>query len=207
MNVQTKVASRRTQLQRRTEAEYALLDAAAELFAERGVVQTSLAQIGERAGYSRGLVNHHFGTKDALIMRLAEHAQAACSETLEGFEADTGLHGVLTLADEYLKVCESPSRQTRAFHVMWGESLNESAHNIFAEADDRSRDTIVGWVRKGQRDGSISKQIAARPFALLLLGLMRGVATQLLTAPGAVESSKLRAQTRSLIRTACASRH
>src|SRR5262245_25666186 len=67
--------TRRTQAERRSQSEGALLDAAAELIAERGVEGTSLASIGERAGVSRGLPTHHFGSKDALVARLARRAQ------------------------------------------------------------------------------------------------------------------------------------
>ena len=51
------VAARRTQAERRSEAKDGLLGAAAELFAEQGVAETSLAQIGERAGYSLSLIH------------------------------------------------------------------------------------------------------------------------------------------------------
>src|SRR5580693_854740 len=67
--------ARRTQQERSSQAEKALMDAATELFARRGVDQTSLADVGEAAGYSRGLVNHHFGTKATLVERLARRAQ------------------------------------------------------------------------------------------------------------------------------------
>jgi hypothetical protein len=50
---------RRTQEQRRGDAEKALLDSATRLFALYGLEQTSLGEIGEKAGYSRGLANHH----------------------------------------------------------------------------------------------------------------------------------------------------
>ena len=66
---------RRTQAERRGESEEALLDAAANLIAERGVERASLASIGERAGTSRGLPTHHFGSKDALVARLASRVQ------------------------------------------------------------------------------------------------------------------------------------
>ena len=49
-----KTQPRRTQEERRKQAEEALMNAAIELIAEQGVQQTSFAQIGERAGYSRG---------------------------------------------------------------------------------------------------------------------------------------------------------
>ncbi|HXY28870.1 MAG TPA: helix-turn-helix domain-containing protein, partial [Acidimicrobiales bacterium] len=60
---------RQSQAERRSRSEDALLDAAAELIAERGIQGASLANIGSRAGLSRGLPNHHFGSKDALVSR------------------------------------------------------------------------------------------------------------------------------------------
>src|SRR2546421_53515 len=61
--------ARRTQQQRRDQAETALLNAAAELAVEHGVRSLTLARVGERAGYSRGIVTHHFGSKQALLER------------------------------------------------------------------------------------------------------------------------------------------
>src|SRR6516164_343564 len=68
--------ARRTQAERRSEAEQGLLDAALRLFARKGVETTTLAEIGDAAGYSRGLANHHFGSKAALVERLAERSRA-----------------------------------------------------------------------------------------------------------------------------------
>jgi AcrR family transcriptional regulator len=58
------------QERRRNEAEQRLLDAAAELIGEIGPAAVTLANIGERAGYSRGLATHHFGSKGAMMHRL-----------------------------------------------------------------------------------------------------------------------------------------
>ena len=60
---------RRTQEERRTEAEQRLLAAAAQLISETGPASMTLAKVGERAGYSRGLATHHFGSKAALMQR------------------------------------------------------------------------------------------------------------------------------------------
>jgi AcrR family transcriptional regulator len=54
---------RRTQEERRVEAERRLLRAAAELVGEIGPARLTLANVGERAGYSRGLATHHFGPR------------------------------------------------------------------------------------------------------------------------------------------------
>jgi AcrR family transcriptional regulator len=44
-----------------------ILDAAQELFAERGFAETSLRMITSKAGVNLAAVNYHFGSKEALI--------------------------------------------------------------------------------------------------------------------------------------------
>ncbi len=55
---------RRTQEQRRAETERRVLDAAMTLIAAHGSRSITLAQVGEAARYSRGIVYHHFGSRE-----------------------------------------------------------------------------------------------------------------------------------------------
>jgi AcrR family transcriptional regulator len=57
----------------RQSSEQRLLDAAAELIDEIGPAAVTLANIGERAGYSRGLATHHFRSKGAMMQRLVDN--------------------------------------------------------------------------------------------------------------------------------------
>jgi len=63
-------STRRTQEVRRSEAERRQLEAATELIGEVGPSRVTLAMVGKRAGYSRGLATHCFGTKGALVRRV-----------------------------------------------------------------------------------------------------------------------------------------
>src|SRR5215213_5887599 len=65
--------SPRTQSDRREIAEARILDAALHIVAERGTDGMTLAEVGEAAGYSRGLPAHYFGSKDGLVDALAEY--------------------------------------------------------------------------------------------------------------------------------------
>src|ERR1700750_760341 len=89
----------RTQVERRAEAERKLLEAATELIAERGVRAVTLAAVGERAGYSRGLVTHHFGNRqgllDALTLELQNRFQPPVTDS-------RGLKRLLEIVDAYL---------------------------------------------------------------------------------------------------------
>ena len=59
----------RTQAVRRAATEARLLDAAFSIVADYGVRAVTTAAVGELAGYSRGIVNHHFGSRDQLMAR------------------------------------------------------------------------------------------------------------------------------------------
>jgi AcrR family transcriptional regulator len=61
-----------TQGERRAATRQRLLDAAAELFAERGVEGSSVDAIAERADRTSGAVYDHFGGKDGLLFALLE---------------------------------------------------------------------------------------------------------------------------------------
>ncbi|WNV84608.1 TetR/AcrR family transcriptional regulator [Umezawaea sp. Da 62-37] len=64
---------RMTRDQSRALTRARLIDAAAELFAEKGVNGASVEQIAERAGYSRGAFYGNFADKDDLVLALLEH--------------------------------------------------------------------------------------------------------------------------------------
>ena len=61
-----------SQGERRARTRQALLDAAAELFAERGVEGASVDAVAEAAGRTSGAVYDHFGSKEGLLFALLE---------------------------------------------------------------------------------------------------------------------------------------
>lgn len=180
----------RTQAERRSRSEQALLDAAAALIAERGVEHASLARIGELAGVSRGLPSHHFGSKDVLVARLAQQSQdRVLAETLHALERAhqsaqnlSALDLVRTTLSTYLELFEQPTAADRALIVMWGATFpSQASIDGMLEAEQRSYDGWVDLIRRGQHDGSIRDDLDPTASAVVLFGLMRGVAALLLT--------------------------
>ena len=203
------VPERLTQAERRNRTEDALLDAAAELVAERGLDRASLAGIGERAGVSRGLPTHHFGTKDELVARLAERAQDRIEEAMESIararhgrpsEEISGLEVVQLTADAYLELFADPTPYQRALLVMWGSTFPSQAGIAgMADAERRSYDGLADVVRRGQDDGSIRSDVDPVAAAVLVLGTIRGVAGLLLTDSAIVDMREVRENCRALI--------
>lgn len=60
-----------------------LVSAAAELFAERGYENTSVQQIVQRAGVTKGALYHHFNAKDDLLFEIYHRMLAMQTERLE----------------------------------------------------------------------------------------------------------------------------
>lgn len=185
--------TRRTQQERSSQAERALLDAAASLFARRGVDQTSLADIGELAGYSRGLANHHFGTKASLIEQLAKRTQT-------DFVADVGddfgdvVAALVEMADNYLATVKRDADTTRAFFVMWGAAIPSEAtmRPVFATDDAQFRSGVESLLRLGQENKSVTADLDPKSAAAMLVGMLRGVSAQYLIDPKAFNMSAAR---------------
>ena len=75
---------------RRTQTRTKLLDAARDVFAERGVVGASVEEICERAGFTRGAFYSNFEDKDQLIHAVLDREEAAVIQRL----TDTIEHGL-----------------------------------------------------------------------------------------------------------------
>ena len=80
--------ARRTQRERREETERKVLAAATALIAQHGSRALTLAAVGEAAGYSRGIVSHHFGSRENLLRAVMRDAQAFTLPELGDSAAD-----------------------------------------------------------------------------------------------------------------------
>jgi AcrR family transcriptional regulator len=194
------VTVRRTQAGRREDAGRSLLDAAAVLFARRGIEQTSMAEIGEVAGYSRGLPNNHFGSKAALVEQLIERCQSRFISLLAPSPRGNSRKAIEAIADSYIAHFENPLPESRALLVMWGASFpSDNPVTTIHDADRRVRDVVEDLVRTGQREGSIAKAVDPAAFSMIFLGMIRGVSGVLISNPDDVEVSVLRKQLRAFI--------
>jgi AcrR family transcriptional regulator len=72
-----------------TDKAEAILEAALELFVERGFHGTAVPLVAERAGVSAGTIYHYFESKEALVNALFRKWKAAIAQRVfDGFPAD-----------------------------------------------------------------------------------------------------------------------
>lgn len=103
----------------------ALLEAAADLFAERGPAAVSTREVARRANVNQGLVHRHFGTKDdlvrAVIDRLLVDARARFADfEIEGTDR-TELLSAMAENDRYFQVLARALLDGHATEVLRGQ--------------------------------------------------------------------------------------
>jgi hypothetical protein len=117
----------------------------------------------------------------------------------------TGLERIRLSVDIYLERFEHPTAAVRALIVLWGATFpSEAAIGGMTEADRRNHEGWSELVRVGQHDGSVRPDIDAGATAVLLTGMIRGVAALLLTGSGLTDMRQVRATCQALITAALA---
>jgi len=85
----------------------------------------------------------------------------------------------------YLKNVTSRRPAARAFLQMWGEAIaaDPVLMPLYAEQDASFRRLLADKVRDGIADGSVRADADPEAMAVFLVGLLRGIALQLISTP------------------------
>ncbi|MFR9730122.1 TetR/AcrR family transcriptional regulator [Saccharopolyspora sp. MS10] len=172
----------RSRRERRDEAERRLLDAAAELIGELGPTKVTLAAIGERAGYSRALATHHFGSKPALMRQLVDSVTARFRERLlaEG-TPESAVEAALGLVGLYFALVADLPATHRARLVLWADAAttpSADARPAMLAADRVFREEIARVLERGRALGEIPEPVDTRGLASAIIGMLRGIALE-----------------------------
>lgn len=195
---------RPTQAERKQRSARALLDSAAALIANQGFTRTTLAQIGQKAGYSRGLVNERFGSKRQLVRTLADEFQNYFTvDMLEpALDGLSGVEAVLATIDTYIDAVKRSGDLGRAYYELFGESiaLIPEIHDTFVRADRNLRELL----RQTLAEADLSDDVDVAALANVVLAVLRGVAMQWVREPSAIDLDAAKREIRRLIEAAFA---
>ena len=171
----------------------AMLQAAAELIAERGFGETRIADVAKRAGTSSGLVIYYFGTRDRLLvdaLRYSEESYYDAAAKLLGEEQD--FRKRLSMLVEWSCVPELPGEVSGSWGLwldLWSTALRHpEVREARVELDARWRDLLERIVREGKDAGAVGADIDPRQFALTFTVLLDGLSTQVALGDGEITS-------------------
>ena len=193
MSTDLKAPATLTQAERTAISDRAMLAAATELLLERGVEKTTLAAIGERAGYSRGLAGYRFGSKAGLFDELCKDISRRwldyLSARVEAKPAWTRCAARWIRSSrtsptfpEKPRCCRFCMGSRRVQHPSFDRPQRVSTN---AQLDD-----VADWVRGGVRDGSIRNDVDANSVAAQYIAYISGLTYLWLINPSSVDVRK-----------------
>ncbi|WP_444999456.1 TetR family transcriptional regulator [Halomonas mongoliensis] len=171
---------------RKTKAEAAatreaLLDAAEEVFLEKGVARTSLEQIARHAGMTRGAVYWHFRNKADLFRAMLNRVRMPFQELVEEIGdpglADAPLEAIRLACVSGFERLERPRyRRVHAILIhhceVFGDIDPLAMQNEMAEESCGAlRDYLQCAARLGQLRDDLSPELAAKLLQSMLGGL------------------------------------
>jgi AcrR family transcriptional regulator len=181
---------RRTQAERSAQSDERMFKAAIELINERGTQKTTLKEIGERAGYSRGLAHSRFGSKEAFLNQLFVNFDERWKAHIESYVGDKiGIVAVLAAARALRDFLSQEHSYMRAMYVLWYESLgHESAiRTKLADHHRVYRQEARHWVEAGIAAGEVDPGVNAEQFAVQYCAFIFGVVYQWLVHAEALD--------------------
>jgi AcrR family transcriptional regulator len=153
-----------------------LVDAAFEVFAEKGFQRLSLRQIAEAVGTSHTALLHHFGSKDALLEAvLAERQRRSAPERVELLAT----LGLLDAVPEIMRHNATTPGLIQLDTTLRVESLNPDhvAHTFMAAQQKEFVESVYAELVREQSVGHLREGLDLDVIAQLIAALVSGVQT------------------------------
>ena len=184
-------SARRTQAERSATASRRMIRVAIKLMAANGFTKTSLTEVGKEAGYTGGLVSHHFGSKEGLLRAVVGRISArfVTDQIQPATDGLTGTDAICALAATYLNELSQREERMRALYVLMGEALGpvSEVNEIFAELNNGFRIHVGKQIRTGIENGTIRPDVDPEAEGAVVLGMLRGLAMQWISDPGSFD--------------------
>ena len=173
---------RRTQAERTEASDKAMFKAAIKLIAKEGPEKMTLARIGKVAGFSGGLISYRFGSKQKLLEATAQRILDLWRERvlLPSMEEAQGIDFLEFTGRRYLQAVEAKSDLMLAQFRLMNESYStcKELRPFFSDYDKEVRQGIVDILQPLQKTGEIDPEVNLDNFAVVYMGMLRGIAVQ-----------------------------
>lgn len=180
MNDEKKPIRRKTQQERSAATARALIDAAVASIMEFGVAGAPIDRIAKRANATGGAVQHHFGSRDGLLLSVVEDVgerlQAATQQTrLQGSGVDERVEAVCNAS---WSILSSPNYLV-VIQILLATQENEPLYTkIYARLNEFENTLDQLWVRLFEGSGIDPRQVTVTRH--IAMAAYRGLALRML---------------------------
>ena len=163
-----------------------LIEATIDSLAKRGYSDTTLANVADGAGLSRGIVNFHFESKEKLLIStlqyMSDEYASHWNNALEkAGERPADKIWALVNADFDRKICTK--RKLAAWCAFWGEAKSRPTYQALCGASDLNyQKTFVELCTELKADGGYDYD--PEPMALGICSMMEGLWFRLMMNDG-----------------------
>ncbi|GAB5454816.1 MAG: hypothetical protein Hens2KO_10450 [Henriciella sp.] len=133
-----------------------------------------MAELGEKAGYSRGLPTHHFGSKAALLQKVAETVIEEFRAQVTNIQMEqVGLPVITAIIRQYAE--GSRTLHAKALLILTTRALiDKSMQRTIAKLNQRGISTFEHQIRLGVEAGQIRPDIDPAHYANMIFSFLRG---------------------------------
>lgn len=177
---------RRRQADRSALSDRLLTAAAVDLLVESGVQGTTLQAVGERAGYSRALATHRFGSKAGLFGQVLKDGSADWLRRMQKAVGNlTGADALCAATDATYRFIRECPNEVRAMYLLWFQSIDPGAvyRSNLANVHRAQRHDVAEWIKAGQAKGEVDRAVNRHRIAEQYCACMAGIAYQWLANP------------------------
>jgi AcrR family transcriptional regulator len=181
MNEDKKPVRRKTQQERSAATARALIDAAVASIMEFGVAGAPIDRIAKRANATGGAVQHHFGSRDGLLLSVVEDV----GERLQAATQQTRLQGAGGVEERVEAVCNaswsilSSPNYLVVIQILLATQENEPLYSkIFARLSEFENTLDQLWVRLFEGSGIDPRQVTVTRH--IAMAAYRGLALRML---------------------------
>ncbi|NVP56581.1 TetR/AcrR family transcriptional regulator [Mycoplana rhizolycopersici] len=163
-----------------------LIEATIDSLARRGYADTTLADVADGAGLSRGIVNFHFESKEKLLVATLqfmadEYANHWYSALEKAGERPADQLWALVAADFDRRICTK--RKLAAWCAFWGEAKSRPTYQALCGARDvKYQEIVVSLCARLKEEGGYDYVV--EPMALAVSTMLEGLWLRLMMGDG-----------------------
>lgn len=149
-----------------------ILDAAVEVFAERGFHSSRVSDIANNAGVAYGLVYHYFDNKEEILRTIFVERWSIVLQLIENAVADTGRPVAERLTSVISFLIDIYKQNADIVEVIVLELLHspEFMREEVIHGFQQAFNGVADLVREGKRRGEIREDVAPETFSLFYFG-------------------------------------
>jgi AcrR family transcriptional regulator len=159
-----------------------ILDTTEQLIKEKGCRHTTLQDIIERSGLSKGAIYHYVSGKDELFGLVLKSKMEHMNINFNGIVAEAppkdAVLPIQFIAQGMAAQTEGQDITSKIITYLLGQIDNPKVESILREIYSFSLNTAKSWIEIGQKAGAIPEEINAEKMASLFMVFTYGLRVQ-----------------------------